>query len=116
MSVAFHPAGFQIVVGFYDRMRMMNVFADSIQQYKDLPVKSCHEIVFSNGGHLFACMSINFIYVYNFYTAQNPVNMTFKAHGGTIRSIAWLDDDTGFVSSALDTTIYYWLLNPKEGQ
>ncbi len=30
MSVAFHPAGFQIIVGFYDRMRMMNVFADSI--------------------------------------------------------------------------------------
>ena len=25
-SVAFHPAGFQIVVGFYDRVRMMNVF------------------------------------------------------------------------------------------
>ena len=30
-SVAFHPAGFQIVVGFYDRVRMMNVFQDSIQ-------------------------------------------------------------------------------------
>jgi WD40 repeat protein len=42
--------------------------------------------------------------------------MTFKAHGGTIRSIAWLADDTGFFSSALDTTIYYWTLNPKEGQ
>lgn len=59
-------------------------------------------------------MSINFIYVYNFYTAQNPPSMTFKAHGGTIRSIAWLADDTGFVSSALDTTIYMWTLNPKE--
>jgi len=31
ICVAFHPAGFQIVVGFYDRIRMMNVFADSIQ-------------------------------------------------------------------------------------
>lgn len=44
------------------------------------------------------------------------MNYTFKAHGGSIRSIAWLQDDTGFVSSALDTTIYYWKLNPKEGE
>lgn len=28
--VAFHPAGFQIVVGFFDRIRMMNIFQDSI--------------------------------------------------------------------------------------
>lgn len=40
----------------------------------------------------------------------------FKAHTGPIRSICWLPDDTGFVSSALDTTIYMWKLNPKEGE
>ena len=114
--MAFHPAGFQIVVGFYDRIRMMNVFADSIQQYKDIPIKQCREIVFSNGGHLFACMMVSIIHVYNFYTAQNPVQYVFKAHSGPIRSIAWLQDDTGFVSSAFDTTINYWTLNPKPGE
>ena len=30
ICVAFHPAGFQIVVGFYDRIRMLNIFSDSI--------------------------------------------------------------------------------------
>lgn len=30
ICVAFHPAGFQIVAGFYDKIRMMNVFADNI--------------------------------------------------------------------------------------
>jgi len=94
----------------------MNVFADNIQQYKDLPIKGCREIVFSNGGHLFACMFVNFIHVYNFYTAQNPVNYTFKAHSGMIRSITWLQDDSGFVSSALDSTIHMWRLNPKKDQ
>ena len=93
---------------------MMNVFADTIQQYKDLPIKHCREIVFSHGGHLFACMFVNFIHVYNFYTAQNPVNYTFKAHSGHIRSIAWLQDDSGFVSSALDSTIHMWSLNQTQ--
>jgi len=67
--VAFHPAGFQIVVGFFDRIRMMNVFADTILPYKDILIKPCSEIVFSNGGHLFAAMFQNFIHVFNFYTA-----------------------------------------------
>lgn len=88
--VAFHPAGFQIVVGFFDRIKMMNIFQDSIQQYKDLPIKQCREIVFSNGGHLFACQFATFIHVYKFYTAENPSEYIFKAHIGPIRSIAWL--------------------------
>lgn len=92
------------------------MFADTIQQYKDIPIKQCREIVFSNGGHLFACMLVNFIHVYNFYTAQNPVQYVFKAHTGAIRSICWFPDDTGFVSSAFDTTIYYWTLNPKKDE
>ena len=116
MSVAFHPAGFQIVVGFFDRIRMMNVFQREVLQYKDIQIKQCREIVFSNGGHLFACMFVNFIHVYNFFTATSPPQYTFKAHTGPIRSIAWLPDDTGFVSSALDTTIFMWTLNPKEGE
>lgn len=61
-------------------------------------------------------MFVNFIHVYNFYTASSPPNYTFKAHTGPIRSITWLPDDTGFVSSALDTTIFMWTLNPKEDE
>ena len=115
LSVAFHPAGFQIVVGFYDRVRMMNVFQDSIQQYKELPYKGCREIVFSNGGHLFACQFQTFVHVFKFFTAECPVNYIFKAHQGHVRSIAWLDDDTGFVTSALDASIMCWKLNPSDG-
>lgn len=81
-----------------------------------MPIKQCREIVFSNGGHLFACQFATFIHVYKFYTAENPSEYIFKAHIGPIRSIAWLNDDTGFVSSAWDATIYMWTLNPKEGE
>ena len=93
---------------------MMNIFQESIQQYKELPYKGCREIVFSNGGHLFACQHQTFIHVFKFFTAECPSNYVFKAHMGHVRSISWLDDDTGFVTSALDATINCWKLNPEE--
>ena len=32
-SVAFHPSGFHIIVGFTDRVRMMNVFQKSLKSF-----------------------------------------------------------------------------------
>lgn len=56
LCVAFHPSGFNIVIGFPDGIRMMNIFKDSLVSYKNISnIKNCREIVFSNGGHLFAC-------------------------------------------------------------
>jgi len=34
---------------------MMNILDNKLVKYKCLPIKECREIVFSNGGHLFAC-------------------------------------------------------------
>ena len=56
-SVAFHPSGFHLIVGFTDRVRMMNVFQKSLKSFHTIPIKGCREIRFSNGGHLFACAS-----------------------------------------------------------
>jgi len=49
-SVAFHPSGFHIIVGFADKLKMMNVFANQIKHYKDITIKACREVQFSNGG------------------------------------------------------------------
>lgn len=73
MSIAFHPSGYHLVVGFLDRVRLMNVFSRSIKTYKELPIKACKEIKFSNGGHLFACANNHSIIVYKFYTAESPL-------------------------------------------
>jgi len=48
---------------------MMNILDKQLVPYKSLAIKECREIVFSNGGHLFACQSGFDILVYKFYTA-----------------------------------------------
>lgn len=75
-AVAFHPSGFHILVAFADKISMMNVLSASIKEYNSVPMKSCKEIKFSNGGHLFAAAGPNTgIWVYNFYTGDCPANM-----------------------------------------
>ena len=39
-----------------------------------------------------------------------PENYVFTWHKANVRSISWLEDDIGFVSSAADNTIAVWLM------
>jgi WD40 repeat protein len=115
LCVAFHPSGFNIVIGFPDGIRMMNIFKDSLVSYKNISnIKNCREIVFSNGGHLFACQNNNNVCVFKFYTADNPLNYVFKKHSGLIRRISWLADDTGFISIGWDQALFFWKLDQPE--
>jgi WD40 repeat protein len=109
-SVAFHPSGFHILVGFSDKLRMMNVFQKSLKRFGDLPIKSCREIQFSHGGHLFAAATANHIQVYSFYTAESPPEFQFKGHQGRVKSIAWLEDDSGFISCGWNGDVIFFKL------
>jgi len=49
--------------------------------------------------------------VYKFYTWDRPKDWEFKKHSGFIRSICWLEDDSGFVSAGMDENVCLWNLN-----
>ena len=88
MSIGFHPSGFHLVVGFADKLRMLNVLKDKVIVYKEFTMKSVREIVFSNGGHLFAACSMHSIQVIPFYTGEiNQNQLQFKGHSGKVKSI-----------------------------
>ena len=109
LSVAFHPSGYHIVVCFTDKIRMMNVFSEKkLSTFKEIPIKNCREIQFSNGGHLFACVNVFTIQVYNFYTGENLSSMVYNAHEGKVRCISWAEDDSYFISAGWDSKIYIW--------
>lgn len=93
------------MVGFTDKVRMMNVFQRGLKQFKEIGIKLCREIRFSNGGHLFACTNQHAISVHKFYTAECPAEYTFKDHSGKVRCIQWLDDDSGFISGGWDGAV-----------
>eukprot|EP00744_Colponema_vietnamica_P001225 GILI01002055.1.p1 GENE.GILI01002055.1~~GILI01002055.1.p1 ORF type:complete len:1251 (-),score=376.19 GILI01002055.1:222-3974(-) len=105
-SVAFHPSGFHILVGFSDKLRLMNVLMDDIRPYKEFPIKACREVRFSHGGQYFAAVNGNTIQLYSTYTCENFANL--RGHNGKVRSLYWTQDDTGLVSAGMDGAVYSW--------
>jgi WD40 repeat protein len=110
-AVAFHPNGFHIVVAFAGQVQVFNILTNSIavnHTYNDL--KTCRELRFSNGGQYIACAdSQNKVHIINFLTGEMPPILQRKGHG-KVRSIKWFEDDSGFVTAAVDGNCYFYEL------
>ncbi|XP_069795130.1 cilia- and flagella-associated protein 57 isoform X1 [Narcine bancroftii] len=105
-SVTLHPSGLYILVGFSDKLRLMNLLIDDIRSFKEFTIRSCRECSFSHGGHLFAIVNGNVIHIHSTITFENQVNL--KGHNGKIRAIAWNFDDSKLVSCGMDGAVYEW--------
>jgi WD40 repeat protein len=45
-SVALHPSGLIVLVGFNDKLRLMNILIDDIRPYKEFTIRGCREVGF----------------------------------------------------------------------
>ncbi|KAK7162706.1 hypothetical protein R3I93_006907 [Phoxinus phoxinus] len=105
-SVALHPTGLYILVGFSDKLRFMTLLIDDIRTLKEFTVRGCRECVFSNGGHLFAAVNGNVINIYSTTTFEDVLNL--KGHNEKVRAIAFSADDSRLVSCGMDGAVYEW--------
>nr|XP_046236343.1 cilia- and flagella-associated protein 57 isoform X2 [Scatophagus argus] len=105
-SVALHPTGLFILVGFSDKLRLMNLLIDDIRTFKEFTVRGCRECSFSHGGHMFAAVSGNVIHIYSVTSFENVLNL--KGHNGKVRGIEWSQDDFRLVSCGMDGAVYEW--------
>eukprot|EP00397_Hematodinium_sp_SG-2012_P003973 GEMP01003983.1.p1 GENE.GEMP01003983.1~~GEMP01003983.1.p1 ORF type:complete len:1382 (+),score=370.47 GEMP01003983.1:167-4312(+) len=103
-ACAFHPSGFLLIVGFSDKLRLMNLLMEDMRTFKDLPIKACRECRFSNGGQYFACVNSNQIQVYKTYTCELVANL--RGHNNKVRSLSWTMDDATLVSAGIDGAVY----------
>ena len=105
-SVALHPSGLYLLVGFSDKLRLMNILIDDIKQFKEFTIRGCKECAFSNGGHLFAAVHGNVIQIYSTTTFENTINL--KGHNGKVRQVLWNNEDTKLISCGMDGAVYEW--------
>ncbi|TKC38954.1 hypothetical protein EI555_020958 [Monodon monoceros] len=108
-TISLHPSGHYVVVGFADKLRLMNLLIDDIRSFKEYSVRGCKECCFSNGGHLFAAVNGNVIHIFSTTSLENISNL--KGHTGKIRSVAWNTDDSKLISCGTDGAVYEWNLS-----
>ncbi|XP_061488605.1 cilia- and flagella-associated protein 57 isoform X1 [Rhineura floridana] len=107
-TLALHPGGLYVLVGFADKLRLMNLLIDDIRVFKDFTVRGCRECAFSTGGHLFAAVNGNVIHIYSATSFDNVINL--KGHNGKVRSVVWSMDDYKLISCGTDGAVYEWNL------
>jgi len=112
-SVAFHPSGFHLIVGFSDKLRLMNLLMEDLRTYKEIPIKACRECRFSNGGQFFAAVNSNTIQVYKTYTCEVVCNL--RGHQSKVKSVCWTMDDSRLISTGADGFTYEYDII-KEGR
>ncbi|XP_042852779.1 cilia- and flagella-associated protein 57 isoform X3 [Panthera tigris] len=108
-AISLHPSGHFVVVGFADKLRLMNLLIDDIRSFKEYSVRGCRECSFSNGGHLFAAVSGNVIHIFATTSLENISNL--KGHTGKVRSVVWNADDSKLISCGTDGAVYEWNLS-----
>ena len=64
-SVAIHPDGLYIAVGFMDKIRLLNLLIDDMRLFHEFPVRESRVCLFSHGGHLLVAAVSDVIHVYN---------------------------------------------------
>jgi len=109
MSVAYHPSGFFVLVGFQDKLRLMNVLMDDIRMFREMSIKNCRECRFSNGGQYFAAAHGNAIQIYNTHSGDLMANL--RGHNAKVRSLSFSNNDTKLVSSGMDGGVYEWIVH-----
>ena len=43
-SIALHPSGLYVLVGFSDKLRLMNLLIDDIRIFKEFTLRNCKEV------------------------------------------------------------------------
>lgn len=83
-AVSLHPSGLFILVGFSDKLRLFTILIDDLRPVKDFAIRGCREVLFSNGGHLFAAVHGNVIQIFSTITLDSVTNL--KGHNGKVRA------------------------------
>uniref|UniRef100_H3GFR1 Uncharacterized protein n=1 Tax=Phytophthora ramorum TaxID=164328 RepID=H3GFR1_PHYRM len=108
LTVAFHPSGLHVVVGFADKLRMLNVLMDDIRSCREFAIKGCREVRFSHGGQFFAAANNNVVHVYATYTGE--LVAVLRGHSNRVTAISWKPDDRKLLTCGADGTVLLWSL------
>ncbi|MCI4395775.1 hypothetical protein PGIGA_G00195880 [Pangasianodon gigas] len=103
--ISLHPNGLSILVGFSDKVCLMNLLVDEFRTVQEFDIRNCNECVFNHDGNVFAAVRDNLINICNIRTGEK---MDLNDHINKVQSVKWSEDDRRLVSCGTDGTVYEW--------
>lgn len=106
ISVAMHPMGYVLAVGFHDKFRMMQVFVEELKLYREVSLRGVRLLRFSNGGHLLAVAQGKLVLVFSIKDLAKVA--TLRGHSQQVVSVSFDPDDRSLTTCVEDGSIVEW--------
>ena len=112
LSVGLHPMGYYLAVGFIDKLGLYHLSHKELKLYKEINLKNCVQVKFSNGGQYIAVAtqkpkSVHYeVLVFDSFTLEF-INRC-KGHSNMITDMVWSKKDNYFYSCGIDGGLYEW--------
>lgn len=116
-SLAIHPFGYYLAVGFCDKLRIYHILVNELRNYKEIVLRGVCQLKFSNGGHMLAAAyskqkyNIHLINVYNSYTLEELARLS--DHSSIVNDLSWKSDDRALYSIGADGFVIEWKYETK---
>ncbi|ELK31134.1 WD repeat-containing protein 65 [Myotis davidii] len=82
-TISLHPSGHFIVVGFADKLRLMNLLIDDIRSFKEYSIRGCKEIRSiawnADDSKLISCGTDGAVYEWNLSTGKRETECVIKS-------------------------------------
>lgn len=108
-SIALHPSGYMVAIGFADKLRLMVTMMDDLRLVKEFNVKRCRECQFSRGGQFLAAVNGSTISLFGTYTGETINGL--RGHNGRVNAVYWGALDEKLVTTGDDGAIYVWRMD-----
>ncbi|KAF4092135.1 hypothetical protein AMELA_G00017440 [Ameiurus melas] len=103
--ISLHPNGLSILVGFPDKICLMNVLVNEFRAVQEFDIHNCSECVFNHDGNMFAAVCDNLINVCNIRTGEI---VHLNGHINKVQSVMWSKNDRRLMSCGMDGAVYEW--------
>ncbi|XP_058246908.1 cilia- and flagella-associated protein 57-like [Hemibagrus wyckioides] len=103
--ISLHPNGLSILVGFSDKVCLMNLLVDEFCTVQEFDIQDCSECVFNHDGTMFAAVRDNLISIISIRTGDK---VDLNGHVNMVQFVKWSEDDRHLVSFGTDGAVYEW--------
>lgn len=104
-SLALHPSGLYVAVGFTDKIKLMSVLLDDMSTTREFHIRSCSCMRFSAGGHLLACANGANVQIFSTYTG---IMLTSLRHTAKVRAVTWMTLDSKILTVSQEGSVFIW--------